>query len=60
MGGTGKAGCDHRLSATLMLVTIDKSNPMNTTESRAGSAVRMFITAKEKLKMKIHSPSFER
>lgn len=45
MGGTGKAGCDHRLSARLILVTIDKSSPMNTTRSRAGSAVKMFSTA---------------
>lgn len=42
MGGTGKAGCNHRLSDRLMLVSIDKSSP---TGRRAGSAVKMFSTA---------------
>lgn len=45
MAGTEKAGWDHRLSARFMLVTIDKSSPMNATGSRAGSAVKMFSTA---------------
>lgn len=60
MDGPGEVVCDHRLSARLMLVTFDKSSPMNTTGSRTGSAVRMFSAAKEKLKMKTHSSNFKR